>query len=206
MVRQGFIAGGLLLALLLGLLWPVSALAQQQFYNNTGVNGLVATITANAASSIQFTGANWSTNYNSLYLNCTALTASTSGVTLEMEVGESAAGWETGAHYTSDSAFVQTTTASDILDATAKIGYGDKAMSLTTTSAAFLQFTINNPGSSTLAKIISGVFGGGVSQDAYGQFAYVSGWWNSDTNALTGIELVPSTGTLSGICSLYGIP
>jgi hypothetical protein len=200
MVRQGFMAGGLLAAFLLGILWPVSAMAQQQYYNNVGVNGLIATVTAGGASSIQFTGANWSTNYNSLYLNCSALTVSTAGATLALEVGESSGPtWETGAHYTSANYNTQVSNASDVLDMAAV------SLALTSTSYAFLRFTINNPGSSTVYKVISGVWGGGVSEDAYGGYDEVTGWWNSDTNALTGIELVPSSGTMSGVCTLYGV-
>jgi hypothetical protein len=158
MVRDGFIAAGLLLALILGLLWRVSAIAQETY--NSGsvggtVNGLIATVTANAASSVQFSGANWSSNYNSLYLNCSALTASTSGVTLGLKVGESSpVTWETGAHYTSANYNTQVSNASDVLNMTAV------SLSLTTTSYAFLRFTINNLGSSTVYKVISGVWGG----------------------------------------------
>jgi hypothetical protein len=43
-----------------------------------------------------------------------------------------------------------------------------------------------------------------VKEDTYGGYDEVTGWWNNDTNAVTGIELVPSSGTMSGICSLYG--
>jgi len=32
------------------------------------------------------------------------------------------------------------------------------------------------------------------------------GYWGGDTNAITGLEVVPSTGTIkSGACSLYGL-
>jgi hypothetical protein len=198
-VKQGFIAAGLLLALILGILWHVSASAQQS-YNNVAVNGLIATVTASAASSIQFTGANWSTNYNSLYLNCSDLTVSASGNYLLMRVAEATAGWETASTYTSVNIASQSNTAPDILD-TAELGFG-----MTTTSDFYLQFTINNPGSSAVNKVISGIEGGGVSTDGYGTWEEITGWWNADTTALTGIELVPNSGTMSGTCSLYGIP
>lgn len=199
MVKQGFIAGGLLAALLLALLWRVSAMAQEG-YGNGVVNGLIATVTASGASSIQLTGASWSTNYNSLFLNCSGIRAGTSGATLALKVAESALGFTTSADYTSANYNTQVNNASDILNMSAV------TLALNSTSDAFLRFTINNPGSSTVNKVISGIWGGGVTEDAYGGFAEVTGWWNADTNALTGIELVPSSGTISGTCTLYGIP
>ena len=32
-----------------------------------------------------------------------------------------------------------------------------------------------------------------------------AGYWNNDTNPITGLELVMSAGTFSGTCGLYGM-
>jgi len=64
---------------------------------------------------------------------------------------------------------------------------------------------IDNVGSSSVVKMAT------FQQSTYidGTGAAVSnnlGYWNSDTNPITGIELVTNTGTItSGTCSLYGM-
>jgi hypothetical protein len=192
--------------------------AAAQLANGAPAWFLISVQNANSSSALQFTTSTgtWSTSYNTLFLNCEGLFGSVSGETLAMEVGESAAGWETGAHYT----LVEegATTASDVLS-TYMLG-------MTTTGAPTnLQAYIDNPGSSTVIKPIAVFLSGGnsttgnnvgstccgydeaaVFDDPNGNDWFVSGWWNSDTNALTGIELVPSSGNIkSGTCSLYGI-
>jgi hypothetical protein len=41
---------------------------------------------------------------------------------------------------------------------------------------------------------------------AYGQDLMYAGWWNNDTNPITGFELVGNSSTIkAGTCSLYGM-
>lgn len=162
---------------------------------------LLATLTANSSSSLQFT--NIPNNYNSWLLNCTGLLGSVSGTTLKLEVGEST-GFETSAHYTESYASV--TTASDLID-------GLMPGLNTATDPAWIQVFLDNPGVSGVIKPVAIFFGGGESGSSTGDTyltvntSYIGGWWNSDTNPITGIELVAnSTHTItSGSCSLYGL-
>ena len=87
MVKQGFIAGGLLLALVLGLLWRASALAQGEMGNSAPLAYLISTQAASSSTSLQFTSL--PTNYNRLLLHCNALLVSSSGGCIELLVGES---------------------------------------------------------------------------------------------------------------------
>jgi hypothetical protein len=199
--------------------------ASAQLGNNAPGWFLIGSISANNSASLQFTGATWSTSYNTLFLNCQGLFGSASGEYLAMQVGESTpTTWKTTAHYVQISA--DGAGLSDILS--------NEVLGMTTTGApTYLQAYIDNPGSSTVKKMIDVFIGGGITTTAvqggggtfvastccgydYAAFSDTagvganfwsnSGYWTNDTNALTGIELVPSSGTIaSGTCSLYGL-
>ena len=106
-----------------------------------------------------------------------------------LRVGEGATPtWESGAHYTS---FPDNkTNATDVCDEC--VG-----------SPQTLKYYIDNVNSSSQYKYFNG-------WDSYvGTGGYVVannyGYWNADTNLITGLELVPVTGNISGTCSLYGM-
>jgi hypothetical protein len=89
------------------------------------------------------------------------------------------------------------TSATDAFDS--NIGYN-------TTIPSSIKVYIDNIGSSSLYKTITWNattgFTGPTSFYGYSGWAY----WANDTNAVTGIELVTASGTItSGTCSLYGM-
>jgi hypothetical protein len=163
----------------------------------TGGLTLISTQTASNSASLQFSGANFSNSYNSLFLNCEGILTATSGGAMLVLVGEGATPtWETGAHYTNSNTIAN---GSDIIG-------GPPNFATATVPVSFKAY-IDNPGSSTLDKIVSyslnGYAGGGSPNM---QTLYNVGWWNNDTNPLTGIELVGSSGNIkSATCSLYGM-
>jgi hypothetical protein len=70
-----------------------------------------------------------------------------------------------------------------------------------TTLPGSTKLYIDNVASSSVAKVAT------WQVSIPGQQWYVSGtgFWNADTNPITGLELVPGAGTISGTCSLYGL-
>ena len=69
-------------------------------WKTVGGRVLISTQTASASASLQFSGANWSSSYNTLFLNCADLMVSTNAVAILIRIGEGAGPtWETGAHY-----------------------------------------------------------------------------------------------------------
>ena len=66
---------------------------------------------------------------------------------------------------------------------------------------------INNVASTTIHKNVNTTFSGyDCSSNATFCGGVITGYWNSDTNAITGIEVTASGGNIaSGTCSLYGM-
>jgi hypothetical protein len=123
-----------------------------------------------------------------------------------LRIGEGAGPtWETGAHYTviqmynftgsSGAGGSNSTTATDILN-------GDV---LSQTSPLSVKLYIDNVGSSSVVKRITESDISTSSGPTYnGQNTWA--FWNNDTNPITGLELVPSSGNIaSGTCTLYGM-
>jgi hypothetical protein len=167
-----------------------------------GGSGLtfISTQTASSSASLQFT--NLPTSYNTLFLNCAGLlTSTTAGI--DFLVGEGGGpAWETGAHYTVVGLYstagavhaINVTTASDLTDA---------GSNTNTSIPASMKMYIDNVGSSSVAKIAT--VHGSTDNSVPLLISYES-YWNADTNPITGLEVVPSTGNLaSGTCSLYGM-
>ncbi len=156
---------------------------------------LISTQTASASASLQFTSL--PTSYNTLFLNCEGLTMTSAGGTVQVYVGEGAGPtWETGAHYSSSND--GKTNATDYFDGAASW--------YNTTLPVSLKFWIDNPGSSSVVKVITTYISGAYNNSAWGEDLMYAGWWNSDTNALTGFELVGNGSTIkAGTCSLYGM-
>jgi hypothetical protein len=165
---------------------------------NEGPGVLISTQTASASASLQFNGANWSSSYNTLFLNCSGLllTAAGGGKNIAVQVGEGAGPtWPTGAHYSQWPDAV--TTAADIFNVMAPLN--------TATDGISFWFYIYNVSSTTLHKLFIGQM---AVNDNTGSFTGtgIYAYWNNDTNALTGIQLVGGGTTIkSGTCSLYGM-
>jgi hypothetical protein len=174
-----------------------------------GPSTFVVTQTASSSASLQFTSL--PTSYNTLFLNCTGLMLSSGTATLALYLGEGATPtWETGGHYTAvyfgtgenggaGAAAVRTLTGTDVLNG--------QMNDFTTGIPASIKLYIDNVASSSIIKMITWNFSDPYNTVANNQWGW-SGWtfWNNDTNPITGLELVPSTGTItSGACSLYGM-
>ena len=157
---------------------------------------LISTKTASNSASIQFSGSNFSNSYNTLFLNCSGLLMSVGGAKIASNIGEGAGPtWETAAHYTN--AGDATSTGTDLFD-------GNWPFFNVTTPVS-MKFYIDNPGSSSVVKQFWGTEAGGL-QSSTGIYSNTNGWWNGDTNPVTGWELVGIGGTIkSGTCSLYGM-
>jgi hypothetical protein len=174
---------------------------------STSGNGawtLIATQTASSSASLQWTGLG--STYNTLFINCNGLIMSASGNAPKLIVGEGATPtWETGLHYTVNQNYTfsnqtigeyYTTTNSDPLS------FGTVA----TTFPVSIKAYIDNISSTTLPKTIT--YTDASLDSANSEYIYQAGfgYWNSDTNAVTAIEIAATAGTItSGQCSLYGI-
>jgi hypothetical protein len=167
----------------------------------SGPMSLISTQTASGLANIQFT--NLPSSYNTLFLNCSGLLAS-SGVAnnIAFALGEGAGPtWETGAHYNSYMLYgtagsgplwYQSTTKTDLTTGSPP----------STTLPVALKIYIDNVGSSSVYKNVTFV----SNASGQGYFASGSGYWNNDTNPITGAEVTINSGTFaSGTCSLYGM-
>jgi hypothetical protein len=158
---------------------------------------LISTQTASASASLQFSGANWSSSYNTLFLTCSAIVLTANAHNVSLEVGEGAGPtWETGSHYSQSPDGV--TGSQDIFD-----GMYNQA---STANPISFNFYISNVSSSTVHKMVNGSFAlDGAPGNGFAT-GVVAAYWNNDTNPLTGVELVANGTTIaSGTCSLYGM-
>ena len=166
---------------------------------------LISTQTASASASLQFT--NLPTSYNTLFLNCTGLLQSVSGggEQIQLILGEGAGPtWETGAHYSIAQWWLAGAGSGSVAIANGT-GLLITSGGSTTIPLGF-QAYIGNISSTTLYKMVFINLVG--YKDVGSAFASTtgSGYWNNDTNPITGIEVIPSGGNIaSGTCSLYGM-
>lgn len=156
----------------------------------------IATQTASNSASLQFT--NLPTSYNTLFLNCAGILMENTTSNVLLLVGEGATPtWETGAHYNNSNGI---TNGTDLI--------GGPAIFDTATIPVSLKVYIDNVGSSSLYKIatmwLMGYGNGNGANNA--QNIYVTGWWDNDTNVVTGLELTGNGSNIkSATCSLYGM-
>jgi hypothetical protein len=158
---------------------------------------LISTQTASASASLQFSGANWSSSYNTLFLSCSAIVLTANAHSVSLEVGEGAGPtWETGSHYSQSPDGV--TGSQDIFD-----GMFNQT---STANPISFKFYISNVSSSTVHKMVNGFFAlDGTPGNGFAS-SVIAAYWNNDTNPLTGVELVANGTTIaSGTCSLYGM-
>jgi len=158
---------------------------------------LISTQTASSSASLSWTGLG--STYNTLFLNCTGLLFSSNGATPHIYVGEGAGPtWKTATNYTNSQVWAggygSSTTAPDILWTSG---------STSTTVPMLVKLYIDNAGSSSIYKN----FVYDVNNPAsFSTSTHGWGYWNNDTNPITALEIVPSSGTISsGQCSLYGL-
>lgn len=162
----------------------------------------IATLTANAAANLQFSGSNWSSAFNSVLLDCPNLVQNGAGPIIVV-VGEGAGPtWETGAHYTKIGPWACVGSAGDNSSTTNLDLTGNTNTTPGWTTASRLY--VPNVASSTLYKTVQ--FWSAPNPSAAGGCnEFSSNWWNNDTNPVTGLEVVVSSSTFSGTCSLYGL-
>lgn len=186
---------GLTFAFGAALLLPSPASAQ--LLNNAPGWSLISVQSTTTSSSIQFTGANFSNNYNMLFLSCEDLIPSSTSGGIDMEVGEGTGAsfaWETSSNYTNIGG---STTCPSLLCG----GYNPPNTTTPTSLKAFMY----NPGSSSVVKVVFN-YEYGIVNLAKGNLTTDQSWWNADTNPITGWEVYNGAGTFkSGTCSLWGM-
>ena len=159
---------------------------------------------AATATSLDFT--NLPTTYNTLFLDCNGIVTSANAF-IEMRFGEgSTPTWETASYYYAASS-INTIAGIPVSTATSTIAMmmgvdpelGGSAIPFN------LQAWIRNIASATLNKVVN-------FQSSYinpsSNFEVASGvaGYVGDTNVVTGVRILPSTGTItSGQCSIYGL-
>jgi hypothetical protein len=165
-------------------------------FSSGGPGVLISTQTS---SSSNITFSNLPATYNTLFLNCAGLL--TTNLKLIVGEGSSPITWETGAHYTvqtshdeTSNGWSSTTTATDALDITGLLA--------TSSTPVSLKFYIDNVGSTSLYKVYT--YSMASTQGSVFNTNSSWGYWNNDTGAITGIEVLFG-GTSSGTCSLYGL-
>ena len=170
--------------------------------STTNALTLIATKTASGSASIQFTSL--PATYNTLFLNCTGLVLSANAI-LVGYVGEGAGPtWENGAHYSQEGTFL--TPASGFKQTDTTIATGFQGNSGSTTIPQSWKVYIDNVGSSSVYKMITTITSAYCGTCAGSNPSMLMSYWNNDTNAITGLELVPTSGNIaSGQCSLYGM-
>ena len=179
-----------------------------------GANRPIATLTTStptygSSTGILFYGPNWSSSYNTLHLHCHDLTLSGNNF-LFVYLGEGGGGglptWQTSANYIIAS--ISTNTAGSAVSANnfsttspSSDLFGGLRGGGTATTPTTIDLDIDDVASTTAPKLVRfnvGTFGDGTDLFTYNGSSY----WNGDTAAITGIEVVVTSGTMSGGCSL----
>ena len=175
---------------------------------------LISTQTASASASLQFSAANWSSSYNTLFLDCSGLMLSTNNVGLCFQVGEGAGPtWETTNKYyvslvaasNGDQGNANSTTETDLLG-TCSANFSSPNQPLKSGYPISAKMYIDNAASATINKNVTSfaMLKGEVSGNVYEWLT--TSYWANDTNALTGLKISPASGNItSGTCSLYGM-
>jgi hypothetical protein len=164
---------------------------------------LISTQLASTSTSLQWTGLG--SSYNTYMLDCNGLTMTTSGVSLEMQVGEGATPtWENGAHYAysmyANGSSSSATTGTSILLASALAGTTSVAEAAGTTAY------IRNVSNTSIWKTVTFESGYFVTSSNAPEASVGSGAWAGDAGAITALQIIPSSSTIaSGQCSLYGL-
>ncbi len=185
-----------------------------EFCNGTswvGVGGmtLISTQTASGATSLSFSGTNWSSSYNTLILDCSNFTESANGGGWNITVGEGGGPtWEAGAHYIRN--YISSENGS--VTGTHNVGSdaGGTCGAVASGGIIALHLEIHNVSSSSVYKLMTSRWD--CSEDFYSSpsglpyTGFTQAYWSSDTNAITGLKLTEgAASTFSGTCSLYGM-
>jgi hypothetical protein len=166
---------------------------------------LISIQTASSSASLQFTSL--PTSYNTLFLNCAGLLTSTN-TPIYYYVGEGTGGsfaWETSSNYQIAGAYASVNNSGSGFNSGTGVSDLTKASTSqdSTSIPMSIKMYIDNVGVSGIYKMAF------YTLNVYvGQEYWVSnlGYWAGDTNPITGLEVIPGSGTItSGTCSLYGM-
>lgn len=143
--------------------------------------------------------------YNTLVLSCENLLLSSSSNSILIQVGEGGSPtWETGGHYTIlnfNATSANSTVASQHSTTSTDITSGIPTN--TTGIGTSIKMTLDSYTSTSLNKY---ALWSSANNEATNYYYFAgTAYWNSDTNAITGVQVVPSAGTISGTCSAYAI-
>jgi hypothetical protein len=173
-----------------------------------GPGVLISTQTASSSASLQFSGSNWSSSYNTLFLNCNGLTVTGSpstGAYVQMFVGEGATPtWKTTTNYTT--VYIEGGSSVSGGSSTATTMWTADSGETSPNPVGFKMY-LDNVSSSSLYKMATITQTEGTDAGGNPHIYIAESYWNSDTNPVTGLELVAEgTGAaFSGTCSLYGM-
>lgn len=164
---------------------------------------LISTQVASAASTIEWTGLG--TTYNNYYMNCSQVFPSVNGAAVNLQFGQGGTPtWKTSG-YKYSGFYIASTSATvnginNDSDTTGSIG--GNVTNNVLGSIAFDLFLFNIPLGTTNKTYMSKL------QFVSASVSYIqniSGVYAADTTAATAIRLIPSSGTVTGTCSLYGL-
>jgi hypothetical protein len=159
----------------------------------------ISTVTASASASAAWTGL---ATYSIYQLSCASLFAS-GVVALYLQVGEGGTPtWETTG-YRWGNRYVGSDASTGVTN-----NASDSGIALTTSSgvlAGSINFTgyLYNVTSTTAIKTFTANVVNHASGVSYGND--LQGSYTTDTNAVTALRIIPSSGTVTGTCTLYGI-
>jgi hypothetical protein len=172
----------------------------------------ISTQNVSAGSSIQFTGLG--SSYYYFKLLCTDVITSSSSADLQLQFGEGGApAWETSNYVSANDyeyadggggghtggGWQTGDTGIDLNKNTSGTVYAVTAAPNSET----VDLTLTNLGSSTMYKNAQGLTAVNYSGSFHADNIY--GSYNGDSNPVTAIRLIPSTGTVTGRCNLYGM-
>jgi hypothetical protein len=177
---------------------------------SAGSMTLIATQTANNSPSLQFT--NLPSSYYTVFLDCNGLITSSDSVVPTVYVGEGPTPtWETGSHYAGigEFSYGNLVGCNNNSGGISNIFHCNGTIKASPAVPVSIKGTINNVSSSSLYKMMD------LTENGYwpaesGLFSFhVIGFWNADTNPVTGLEVAATEVTgatfVSGQCSLYGL-
>jgi hypothetical protein len=163
----------------------------------------ISTQTASAAASMQWTGLG--STYNTYQLSCNRVFPATNTTTIYIQVGEGGGPtWETSSYQWSVMYMTSNTNTVNGFSNSSDSGVQLVVGSNTLAASSAFEATIFNVPVSGVNKMVTAI---PVYADATPNvnFLFLSGGYLGDTNTVTAIRVIASTGNISGTCTLYGV-
>src|SRR5215472_1950313 len=164
---------------------------------------LISTIKATSAASIAWTGLG--TTYHTFFLACYGLFPATATQNIYLQVGEgNTPTWETSSYKWISNALnaSSTTNSNSVGSSDSGIDVSAGTLNNTATTALNMNAYLSDIQSTAQVKILNwqGAFFG---TDFWGLAG--SGAYTGDTNAVTAVRVISSSGNINGTCSLYAV-